>query len=56
MKYLIVKITNNAIEYGKAFDNENDAIEQAIKLNESARKNDWADIVQFAVLPKTEVA
>ena len=52
MKYLIVKIhTNNAIEYGKAFDNKNDAIEQAAKLNESARKNDWADLVQFAVLP-----
>ena len=57
MKYIIakiiIKVESYDIEYGKMFDNENDAIEQAAKLNESARKNDWADIVQFAVLPKT---
>ena len=54
MKYLIVKIhtNNNSIEYGKMFDSETDAIEQAAKLNESARKNDWADIVRFTVLPE----
>ena len=55
MKYIIVKVIvkveSYGIEYGKMFDSETDAIEQAAKLNESARKNDWADLVQFAVLP-----
>ena len=51
MKYLIVKIhTNNAIEYGKTFDNKNDAIEQAIKLNEAAKENGFD--VRFMVLPE----
>lgn len=55
MKYIVVKIVikleSYDIEYGKAFDDAADAIEQAAKLNELARKNDWADLVQFAVLP-----
>lgn len=51
MKYLIVKIhTNNTIEYGKAFDDAADAIEQAIKLNEAAKENGFD--VRFMVLPK----
>ena len=43
MKYLIVKIhtNNNSIEYGKTFNNESDAIEQAIKLNQVAKENSF---------------
>lgn len=56
MKYIIIKVIikleSYDIEYGKMFDSETDAIEQAAKMNELARKNDWADIVQFAVLPE----
>ena len=55
MKYIIVKVIvkveSYGIEYGKMFDSETDAIEQVAKLNESARKNGFDDIVQFAVLP-----
>lgn len=50
---VIIKVESYDIEYGKMFDSEIDAIRAAVELNESARKNDWADIVQFAVLPKT---
>ena len=62
MKYLIAKIYmgNNAIEYGKVFDSETEATEQAIMLNETAEENGF-DTVQFMVLPcvtmpKVEVA
>lgn len=52
MQYMVVKtVANNIVEYGKAFDNESDAIEQAEKLNDSARENGWADTVRFSVLP-----
>ena len=49
MKCIIVKTVANNIEYGKVFDNENDAIEQAAKLNESAKENGFD--VRFMVLP-----
>lgn len=50
MTYLIVKIhTNNAIEYGKVFDNEIDAIRESAKLNEVAKENGFD--VHFMVLP-----
>lgn len=52
LKYIIVKVESNAVKYGKAFDNEIDAIRAAVKLNASARQNGWADIVQYMVLPK----
>ena len=53
MKYLIAKIylKSNDIEYGKAFDNENEAISAASKLNEVSEANDGTDKVQFMVLP-----
>lgn len=50
-EYIVVKtVFNNIVEYGKMFDSETDAIEQAEKLNQRAKENDWAD-VRFSVLP-----
>lgn len=41
---------NNAIEYGKVFDSEGEALAATIEMNKIATENNCSGI-QFAVLP-----
>lgn len=50
-EYIVVKtVANNIVEYGKAFDNKIEAVEQAERLNQLAKEDGWPDLVRFSVL------